>query len=150
MRVFHVNPNGFARTHEVPTGCTIHEFFEQVHPEGADPADYAVEVNGEPFNGNTLSAYDRVEFKELSKAAEDDADESKTIQIVLVNPNAGGRVETINVPEDTTVEEVFSDYVGGDPSAYLVRLNGVRLSETSRKLHPNDRVSVSPTKIDGA
>lgn len=74
--------------------------------------------------------------------------------------NATGYADRIHVPEGTTIEQLFNDRVGGNPKDYLIRVNGVQVNaeaalasddsvQITSALKDGDRVTVTPTKIEG-
>ncbi len=71
------------------------------------------------------------------------------MKILFINAGGGGFASTIDVPEGCTVGALFLEQVGGDPKSYLIRVN--RLPTTIHQvLQENDRISVTPLKIEGA
>ena len=72
------------------------------------------------------------------------------MQILLINNDGGGFADHIDITEGSTVAALFADRIPGrKASDYLIRVN--RLPVTSDQiLQPGDRVSLTPTKIEGA
>ena len=72
------------------------------------------------------------------------------MQIMLINNDGGGFADHIDIDEGTSVSTLFSEKIRGrKASDYLIRVN--RLPVTGDQiLQPNDRVSFTPTKIEGA
>ena len=72
------------------------------------------------------------------------------MQILFINNNGGGFCDYIDVNEGTTVGELFEQKVGGGrESNYLIRCNRQPVPR-DQKLVDGDRVSITPTKIEGA
>ncbi len=72
------------------------------------------------------------------------------MQILYINNDGSGFADNIHVDDGTTVSKLFTQRVPhGRASDYLIRVN--RQSATSDQvLQPGDRVSFTPTKIEGA
>ncbi|HEX4131080.1 MAG TPA: MoaD/ThiS family protein [Pirellulales bacterium] len=71
------------------------------------------------------------------------------MRVLLIN-NGGGYCDHVEVKDGTTVAQLFDEHIkSGKPSDYLIRVN--RLPVPSEQvLQPGDRVSINPTKIEGA
>jgi sulfur carrier protein ThiS len=72
------------------------------------------------------------------------------MRILLINNDGGGFADYIEVAEGTTVETLFAQRIShGKPEDYLIRVN--RQPATAEQvLQEGDRVSFTPTKIEGA
>ena len=72
------------------------------------------------------------------------------MKIMLINNDGGGWADEIEITEGTTVAALFAKKIpSGHPADYLIRVN--RQPTTSEcVLQPGDRVSITPTKIEGA
>jgi len=72
------------------------------------------------------------------------------MKILFLNNLGAGFADQIDIAEGTTVAQLFEQRVShGSPSDYLIRVN--RQPTTSDYvLQLGDRVSVTPTKIEGA
>jgi hypothetical protein len=72
------------------------------------------------------------------------------MKILFLNNLGAGFADQIDIAEGTTVAQLFEQRVSHDsPSDYLIRVN--RQPTTSDYvLQSGDRVSVTPTKIEGA
>jgi len=72
------------------------------------------------------------------------------MQILFINNHGGGFADKIEIPEGMTVRELFAQKLpDSEPQDYLIRVN--RQPTTSDYvLQPEDRVSITPTKIEGA
>jgi sulfur carrier protein ThiS len=71
------------------------------------------------------------------------------MKILFINNNGGGFADTIEVPAGTTVRSLFDDKISGKPADYLIRVNR-QPSSADQVLQDGDRVSITPTKIEGA
>lgn len=75
------------------------------------------------------------------------------MEITLVTNNGNGLPVRIPVNEDTTLEQFLKVSFNGDPDEFTIRVraNGTSV-EVHRDyvLHDGDRVSLAPTKIEGA
>lgn len=73
-----------------------------------------------------------------------------SLKILFINNNGGGFADHIDINEGTTVGELFAERVTNpDPSAYLIRVNRQPCAK-EQVLLEGDRVSITPTKIEGA
>jgi len=72
------------------------------------------------------------------------------MQILFINNHGGGFADKIEIPDGMTVQELFRQKLpDSQPQDYLIRVN--RQPTTSEYvLQPEDRVSITPTKIEGA
>ena len=70
--------------------------------------------------------------------------------ILFINNDGGGFADRIDIPDGTTVATLFADKMHNRKAAdFLIRVN--RQPATSDQvLHPDDRVSITPAKIEGA
>ena len=72
------------------------------------------------------------------------------MKILYINNDGGGFADYIEVTEGTTVQELFNKRVGtGREANYLIRVNRQPVAR-SQVLVDGDRVSITPTKIEGA
>ena len=72
------------------------------------------------------------------------------MQILFINNNGGGFADYLEVAEDTTVGQFFADKMAhGSSSNYLIRVNRQPVAN-DYVLKPGDRVTFTPTKIEGA
>lgn len=72
------------------------------------------------------------------------------MQILVINNDGGGFADYIEVAEGTTVTQLFQRQTGSaDPSGYLIRVNRQPCS-ADQTLQEGDRISITPTKIEGA
>ena len=70
--------------------------------------------------------------------------------ILFINNDGAGFADHVEIAEGTTVERLFAERIPhGRPQDYLIRVN--RLPATADQvLQQGDRVSFTPTKIEGA
>jgi hypothetical protein len=72
------------------------------------------------------------------------------MQILFINNDGGGFADHIDVADGTTVAQLFADRLperkAGD---FLIRVNRLPAA-ADQVLQPGDRLSFTPTKIEGA
>jgi sulfur carrier protein ThiS len=69
---------------------------------------------------------------------------------LLINNDGAGFADYIEVAEGTTVEKLFAQRIPhGRPADYLIRVNRQPVA-SDQILQEGDRVSITPTKIEGA
>jgi hypothetical protein len=72
------------------------------------------------------------------------------MHVFFINNSGGGFADTIETRDGITVGEFFDQRMPGcDPHDYLIRINRQPCT-ASQVLQPDDRVTFTPTKIDGA
>jgi sulfur carrier protein ThiS len=72
------------------------------------------------------------------------------MRILFVNNDGGGFADYVNVHEGMTVEQFFKDQMPGrKPEDYLIRVNRQPVPR-DYCLQENDRITITPTKIEGA
>jgi sulfur carrier protein ThiS len=72
------------------------------------------------------------------------------MKVLFLNNNGAGFADYVEVAEGTTVEKFFSEHVpDGEPGDYLIRVNRQPVPR-SYVLQEGDRISATPTKVDGA
>ena len=70
--------------------------------------------------------------------------------VLVINNDGGGFADYVDVPEGTTVRDMFQREVrSGKPDSYLIRVNRQPVP-SDQVLCANDRISFTPIKIDGA
>ena len=72
------------------------------------------------------------------------------MKILVINNNGGGFADYIDVAEGTTVAQLFERQVqNAKPGDYLIRVNR-QPCPADQVLLEGDRISMTPTKIEGA
>jgi len=72
------------------------------------------------------------------------------LRILLINNNGGGFADHIEIADGTTVQQLFDEKIGkASPADYLIRVNRQPCS-ADQILLEGDRISITPTKIEGA
>ena len=72
------------------------------------------------------------------------------MRVLYINNDGGGFADYVTVSDGTTVEQFFKDKMQGrKPDDYLIRVNRQPVPR-DYVLQENDRVTVTPTKIEGA
>jgi sulfur carrier protein ThiS len=72
------------------------------------------------------------------------------MKILYINNDGSGFADHIEVAEGTTVQQFFEQRVrSGKPDGYLIRVNR-QVASADQVLQPGDRVTITPTKIEGA
>jgi hypothetical protein len=70
--------------------------------------------------------------------------------ILFINNDGGGFADQIEVSVGTTVASLFAEKLPGRKAGdFLIRVNR-QPAAADQVLRPDDRVSVTPTKIEGA
>jgi sulfur carrier protein ThiS len=71
-------------------------------------------------------------------------------RVLFVNNDGGGFADYIEIPDGTTVEDLFRQRVpSGKPEDYLIRVNR-QPAPADQVLQEGDRVTFTPVKIEGA
>jgi len=72
------------------------------------------------------------------------------IKVLFINNDGGGFADYVEIEAGTTVNAFFRDKIGGDasPADYTIRVNRQPIA-SSQELVEGDRVTFTPTKIDG-
>ena len=72
------------------------------------------------------------------------------MRLFFINNDGGGFADGIDAAEGTTVAGLFAERMPGRKAAdYLIRVNRLPAS-SDQILHEGDRVTITPTKIEGA
>jgi sulfur carrier protein ThiS len=72
------------------------------------------------------------------------------MKILFINNNGGGFADFTEITTGTTVEQFFKNQFSGEDSAdYLIRVNRQPVPR-DYVLQENDRVTVTPVKVEGA
>ncbi|MHC4116689.1 MAG: MoaD/ThiS family protein [Planctomycetota bacterium] len=72
------------------------------------------------------------------------------MRLLYINNDGGGYADYVDVTPDMTVEQFFNQKMPEEePTDYLIRVNRQPVAR-DHVLQENDRVTVTPTKIEGA
>jgi sulfur carrier protein ThiS len=72
------------------------------------------------------------------------------MKVLFINNDGGGFADHIEVTSGTTVRQLFHQQMShGKPDGYLIRVNRQPVP-ADQVLQEGDRVSFTPTKIEGA
>ena len=72
------------------------------------------------------------------------------MKILYINNHGAGFADHIEIENQTTVEKLFSERMPDcNPADYLIRVNRQPVGR-DQVLQEGDRVSITPTKIEGA
>ena len=144
MKILFINNDGggFADYVEVTPGTTVEKFVSQ-KVAGRDASDYLIRVNRQPVARDyVLQDGDRITMTptKIEGAA----------KLLFINNDGGGFADYVDVPAGTTVDKFFSQQLPGrDSQDYLIRVNR-QPAPRDYVLQDNDRVTMTPVKIEGA
>ena len=72
------------------------------------------------------------------------------MRVLYINNDGGGFADYVNVAEGTTVDKFFNEKLTGQKAEdYLIRVNRQPVPR-DYVLQDGDRITLTPTKIDGA
>jgi sulfur carrier protein ThiS len=72
------------------------------------------------------------------------------MRLLYINNDGGGYADYVNVSDGMTVQQFFKDQMPGrQPEDYLIRVNRQPVPR-DYVLQENDRVTLTPVKIEGA
>ena len=72
------------------------------------------------------------------------------MKILFINNHGGGYADFVEVSNGTTMGQFFKNqFSGDDPADYLIRVNRQPVPK-DYILQENDRITVTPVKIEGA
>ena len=72
------------------------------------------------------------------------------MRILYINNDGGGFADHIELATGTTIDKLFQERIPtGKPGDYLIRVNRQAVT-AGQILQEGDRVSITPTKIEGA
>ena len=71
------------------------------------------------------------------------------MNIIYINNDGSGYAGPLEISAGTTVSELFQQQLAGKPEDYLIRVNR-QCVPADHVLQEQDRVSFTPTKIEGA
>jgi sulfur carrier protein ThiS len=73
-----------------------------------------------------------------------------TMRLLYINNSGGGFADYLDITDGTTVSQFFKDRMPHErPEDYLIRVNRQPVPR-DYVLQANDRVTITPTKIEGA
>lgn len=70
-------------------------------------------------------------------------------KVLFINNDGAGFADYVEVQFGTTVKAFFRERCGGEASSYLIRVNRQPVA-SDYVLQQNDRITITPTKIEGA
>jgi len=72
------------------------------------------------------------------------------MKVLWINNDGGGFADYVNVADGTTVDSFFDEQLPGrSPHDYLIRVNRQPVAR-NYVLKEGDRITMTPTKIEGA
>lgn len=71
------------------------------------------------------------------------------MKVLFINNDGGGFADYVEIEPNTTVGKFFEARCSGKPSDYLIRVNRQPVTSDT-VLKEGDRITVTPTKIEGA
>ncbi len=72
------------------------------------------------------------------------------MRILVINNDGGGFADYLEIDDGTTVEQLFEKQIPASKAAnYLIRVNRQPVAP-DQQLREGDRISFTPTKIEGA
>ena len=72
------------------------------------------------------------------------------MKVLVINNDGAGYADYVEINPGTTVSQLFAKQVSGaQPNRYLIRVNR-QPCPTDQVLQEGDRISITPTKIEGA
>jgi sulfur carrier protein ThiS len=72
------------------------------------------------------------------------------MRLLYINNDGSGFADYVTESEGTTVEEFFNQKMPGqEPTDFLIRVNRQPVTR-DYVLQENDRISITPTKVEGA
>lgn len=72
------------------------------------------------------------------------------MRVLYINNHGGGYADYVDVTPNMTVEQFFNQKMPGEePTDYLIRVNRQPVVR-DYVLQENDRISITPTKLEGA
>jgi sulfur carrier protein ThiS len=144
MKILFINNDGggFADYVEVTPGTTVEKFFSQ-KVQGREAADYLIRVNRQAVPRDyVLQENDRITMTPTKIEG--------ATRLLFINNDGGGFADYVDMPAGTTVDKFFSQQLPGrDPQDYLIRVNRQPVAR-DYVLQENDRITMTPTKIEGA
>ena len=72
------------------------------------------------------------------------------MRLLYINNHGGGYADYVEVTPNATVEQFFNQKMPGEEATdYLIRVNRQPVAR-DYVLRENDRISITPTKVEGA
>ena len=72
------------------------------------------------------------------------------MKVLFLNNDGAGFADFLDVADGMTVAQLFERQIGSaNPSHYLIRVNR-QPCPADQQLHEGDRISITPTNIEGA
>ena len=71
------------------------------------------------------------------------------MDVLYINNDGAGFADHVTIEPDTTAKAFFSKRCKGEASSYLIRVNRQPVA-SDYVLQEGDRITVTPTKIEGA
>ena len=72
------------------------------------------------------------------------------MRVLYINNDGGGFADYVDISQSMTVEQFFNEKMPGrKPSDFLIRVNR-QPAPRDHVLQENDRVTITPTKVEGA
>jgi sulfur carrier protein ThiS len=71
------------------------------------------------------------------------------MKVLFINNDGAGFADYVEIQRNTTVQSFFDQRCSGKPANYLIRVNRQPVA-SDYILQEGDRISVTPTKIEGA
>ena len=72
------------------------------------------------------------------------------MKVLVINNDGSGFADYLDVDDGTTVKQLFDKQVpSAKPDSYLIRVNRQSVAQ-DQVLCEGDRISITPTKIEGA
>ena len=72
------------------------------------------------------------------------------MRILVINNDGGGFADYVEVAHGMAVDQLVRQQIGSaKPDHYLIRVNRQPVAR-DQQLHDGDRISITPTKIEGA
>lgn len=147
IEVSYINNDGagFADRLQVQVGLTIGALIRQ---KGIDVTRFSIRVNGNIVTAETvLNRGDKISVTPIKiEGAAGDGE----IEVLYVNNNGSGFADKVTVIRGITLRQFFAQRTeSADPARYVIRVNGQAATQ-DQVLNANDKISVTPLKIQGA
>jgi len=71
------------------------------------------------------------------------------ITVLFINNSGGGFADYVTIEPNVSVGEFFISHMGGNPADFMIRVNRQPVAR-DYVLKEGDRITITPTKIDGA